>query len=115
MTTQLVVFCNKNNYATAVDIYGRCPKSGDHILIELKYSSHSCKNLREVYRTPGQDRDKMPLCGRPNTIYEQHAMQVRETALMFSKCYKVDKKRVRAAVLVVAFDGSTMFNKIPIC
>ena len=114
MTTQLVVFCNKRNYATAVDIYGRCPKTGDHILIELKYSSHSCTNLREVYRTPGQDRDTMRVCGKPNTIFEQHAMQARQTALMFSKCYKISKKRIQVAVLVIAFDGSTMFNRVPI-
>ena len=105
LKSQLVVFNDKNNYATAVDVCGVDARKKQYVLVELKYSSHPSKNIKTSYSVPGRDRTYMRKCGLPNTIQNQHAMQARATARMFCSCFKVPKAKVRAIVIVAPFSG----------
>jgi hypothetical protein len=112
LKSQVVVHCDETNLATAVDLYGKCKKTGKYYVIEIKYSSHSCNNLRTVYKTPGKNRNVMKACKRKNSIFEQHAMQVGETARLFSKCFNIPKCKIQPLVVVVGYDNTTILTRV---
>ena len=107
MTSQLVVCDNKHNYATAVDVCGvdASPSPTKYVIVELKYSSHKSSFISNLYNVPGRNAPRMQRCGLPNTMAEQHKMQVRATARLFCDNFKVDKSKVRALVVVAPYSG----------
>lgn len=105
LRSQLVVFDNKNNYATAVDIYAFDAAANQHVIVELKYSSHKSSFIKNVYHTPGRNATHMRRCGLVNSIANQHAIQARATARLFCKTYHKSKASVRALVVVAPYSG----------
>lgn len=105
MTSQLVVCDNKHNYATAVDVCGVDASTKQYVLVELKYSSHKSSHVKNLYKVHGRNSVYMPRCGLPNTMAEQHNLQVRATARLFCDNFKISKSKVRAIVVVAPYSG----------
>ena len=105
LQAQLVVYCEKSNYATAIDVCGIDRRKGQYVLVELKYSSHNSTSVKASYTVPGRNRLTMQRCGFANTIQNQHAIQARATAKLFCSCYNIPRSKVRVLVLVAPYSG----------
>lgn len=105
LRAQVVVHCNKSNYATAVDVCGIDRRAGKYVLVELKYSSHRSSSVKIAYSVPGRNRRTMQRCGLPNTLQSQHAIQARATAKLFCSCYNIPRSKIRLLVVVAPYSG----------
>lgn len=110
LQSQVVVWSEKRQVATAVDVCGWCTKTSTQAVIEVKYSSHSLKATRLVYKTPDPQHPRFRGCGIANSIYNQHQTQLRATTRLYKQNYK--GKPVSAGVLVICADGGVLFNRL---
>ncbi len=110
LKTQVVCCCEKQNVATAVDIMGVSRQRRSVVLIELKYCSHSVKNLSRVYKAADPSCPRLRYIDARNCMHNHHQLQLRETIRLFRLTHGKAYPRVEGGVLVICADGGVVFN-----
>lgn len=110
MKPQVVVWSEKMQMATAIDILGRSKDHKKVYIIELKYCSHSTEATRRCYKLSHPGTHRMKGLQLLNSLYNHHQMQIRATVRLFKANYPLPKgTEIIAGVVVACGDGGMLF------
>ena len=110
MKPQVVVWSEKLQMATAVDILGKSRDGKKLFIIELKYCSHSTSKTRQCYKRAHPATPKIRTMNLPNSLYHHHQFQLRATVKLFKSNYSIEKNvKVIAGIVVACGDGGVLF------
>ena len=112
LRAQHVVWNDRLNLATAVDIMGRVGKQKTIRLIELKYSSHSLAKFKRCYKKTNPQTRYMKAIGLANSLYNQYQLQARRTAELFMHTHDKKKSQLLVGVLVICADGGMAHSQV---
>ena len=113
MKSQVVVWSQKKNMATAIDILGWSKDKKTVFVIELKYCSHSTENTKRTYKMAHPSTPRLRGMRLANSLYNHHQMQLRETLRMFKDNVALPNgASLIAGVVVACGDGGVLFYKL---
>ena len=110
MRSQVVVWSEKLQMATAVHILGKSRDNKKLYIIELKYCSHSTSSLKRCYKMSHPSTPRLRGMNLANSLFNHHQFQLRATVKLFKSNYNVDKKtKLIAGIIVACADGGVLF------
>ena len=112
LKSQVVVHDLKKGLATAIDLIGVSSRSRQVWIIEIKYCGHPVENVKRMYKKPSARNPTMKRSRQPNSLYERHRLQTRETVKMYRRNTGIAAQRIEAGVLVCCGCGSLLWFKV---
>ena len=112
LRSQVVVHDLKKGLATAIDLMGVSSRSRQVWIVEIKYCGHPVENVKRMYKRASIKNPTMKRSKQPNSLYERHRLQARETVKMYRKNTGIAAQKIEAGVLVCCGCGSLLWYRV---